>query len=150
MALALRIAAAFAALLALAPLIRVEPATAAAPTAGIYGAIASEPYDAEILASYRTAGTPVFVDFTAAWCVTCQFNKMTVLKSAEVAEVFAATGAILMVADWTVRDPEITEALEAFGASGVPLYVYYPPGKPAQILPPALSRKVVIDALAGS
>jgi len=150
MALALRIAAAFAALLALAPLIRVEPATAAAPTAGVYGAIPSEPYDAEVLAEYRAAGTPVFIDFTAAWCVTCQFNKITVLKSAEVADAFAATGTMLMVADWTVRDPEITEALEAFGASGVPLYVYYPPGKPAQILPPALSRKVVIDALAGS
>lgn len=150
-ALGVRGASALAALLAILPLMRIEPAAAvAASPQGAYGAIASEAYDAERLAAYRAEGTPVFVDFTAAWCVTCQFNKMTVLKSDEVADAFAASGSVLMVADWTVRDPAITEALQAFGASGVPLYVFYPEGEPAQILPPALSRKIVVSALSGA
>jgi thiol:disulfide interchange protein/DsbC/DsbD-like thiol-disulfide interchange protein len=148
MAFAVRIGAALAAVLALVPLMRLEPATAAPPQSAAYGAIQSAPYSASLLAEYRMAGTPVFIDFTADWCVTCQFNKMTVLKSAEVTDAFAASGTILMVADWTVRDPEITKALEGYGASGVPLYVYYPPGEPAQILPQPLTRKAVISALA--
>jgi len=107
----------------------------------------TEPYDPAALAAYRAAGTPVFVDFTADWCVTCQFNKLTVLNAPSVAKAFRKSGTVLMVADWTVRDPEITAALRAFGASGVPLYVFYPPEGDAVILPQMLSQKAVTRAL---
>lgn len=148
--LGVRAAAAVAVLLAVLPVLRIEPAVATETQPSAYGAVASEAYDPERLAAYRAEGTPVFIDFTAAWCVTCQFNKVTVLKSDDVAQAFADTGTVLMVADWTVRDPIITEALESYGASGVPLYVVYPANGPAQILPPALSRNIVVNALKGS
>ncbi len=151
-AIIVRAASALAALLAIAPLTRIEAisnanAASGAQTSGAYGAIATEPYSDETLARYRAAGTPVFIDFTAAWCVTCQFNKMTALKNKDVADAFKQTGTVFLVADWTVRDPEITNALQSYGASGVPLYVYYPPSGPAQILPQTLSRKIVVNAL---
>ncbi|MEO1136834.1 MAG: hypothetical protein AAFW68_09530, partial [Pseudomonadota bacterium] len=66
------------------------------------------------------------------------------------AEDFAAAGAVFMVADWTVRDPEVTAALERFGASGVPLYVAYPALGAPQILPQPLSKKAVLAAISGS
>lgn len=146
-ALVLRAASALVGLAALAPILRAEPVAAAPASSAAYGTIATEPYSEDRLAQYRASSTPVFVDFTAAWCVTCQFNKMTVLKQKEVADAFAQTGTVLMVADWTVRDPVITAALESFGASGVPLYVYYPSGGQPQILPQTLTRGVVVGAL---
>lgn len=149
-AIVIRVVSALAALLAIAPLTRIEARSASISTApGAYGSIATEAYDAEALANYRAAGTPVFIDFTADWCVTCQFNKMTVLKSAETAEVFQSAGAVLMVADWTVRDPKITEALASYGASGVPLYVVYPATGSAKILPPTLTKKNIREAFSG-
>lgn len=84
-ALILRIVSALAVVAALTPLTRIEAASSTSGEAGAYGAIETEPYSAEALADYRAAGTPVFIDFTAAWCVTCQFNKVTTLKSDDVA-----------------------------------------------------------------
>ena len=75
---------------------------------------------------------------------------MTVFSDASLAREFEAAGAVFMVADWTVRDPEITAALEAFGASGVPLYAYYPPSGAPQVLSLPLSRKAVSAALSGA
>ncbi|MHA7872313.1 MAG: thioredoxin family protein, partial [Hyphococcus sp.] len=148
-ALAARAASALALVFAVAPVMRIEATQAASTTAAsAYGATSAVPYDADRLAQYRADGAPVFIDFTAAWCVTCQFNKLTVLKSTAVEEAFAESGTVLMVADWTVRDPEITQALESYGASGVPLYVVYPAGGAnARILPLPLSKKDVVDAL---
>ena len=148
-ALILRIIAGLAVAAALAPLLHVEakPATASAESG--YGGLAAEPYDAAALAAYRAAGTPVFLDFTAAWCVTCQFNKMTVLSRGDVVRAFKETGTVLMVGDWTVRDPAITEALQSFGASGVPLYVFYPSQGDARQLPAALTAGAVIKAVKG-
>ena len=73
------------------------------------------------------AGRPVFVDFTAAWCVTCQYNKKTTLADAQLLADFANRQVVLMRADWTRRDPAITQALTALGRSGVPVYALYAP-----------------------
>jgi thiol:disulfide interchange protein DsbD len=147
--LILRGVSALAAVLALAPLFRIEAAPAAA-SVETYGAMTAEPYSDAALERYRAAGTPVFVDFTAAWCVTCQFDKATVFSDPSLARDFAAAGAVFMVADWTVRDPEITAALERFGASGVPLYVFYPEKGEPRVFSLPLGKDAVRRALSGA
>jgi thiol:disulfide interchange protein/DsbC/DsbD-like thiol-disulfide interchange protein len=94
------------------------------------------------------SGRPVFVDFTAAWCVTCQVNKRLVLNDADVRSAFAKRNVALVRADWTRRDPAITQALAALGRNGVPVYVLYRPGKPPLLLPEILKSSLVHDALA--
>ncbi len=84
-------------------------------------------------------GRPVFVDFTAAWCVTCQYNKKTTLANADVLADLQTKNLALLRADWTRRDPAITAALAALGRSGVPVYVFYRPGKPPVVLTEVLS-----------
>ncbi len=91
---------------------------------------------------------PVFVDFTAAWCVTCQVNKRLVLNDSRVREAFAQRGVELVRADWTRRDPDITKALAALGRQGVPVYVLYRPGKEPLLLPEILQKQIIYDALA--
>lgn len=86
------------------------------------------------LQTQLAAGRPVFVDFTAAWCVTCQYNKKTTLADAQVMADFAARQVVLMRADWTRRDPAITQALTALGRSGVPVYALYAPGRAPVLL----------------
>lgn len=129
--------------LAIAPLALARPAEAAAKE----GTIAFDPTD---IAARRAAGEPLLIDFTAAWCVTCQVNKLTVLSSPKVKAAFAASGVAFIVADWTNRDPEIEKALASFGANGVPLYVFYPAGGEAVILPQPLTERSVISALEGN
>jgi thiol:disulfide interchange protein len=77
---------------------------------------------------------PVFVDFTAAWCVTCQYNKKTTLSDRTVMQAFQAKQVQLLRADWTRRDPAITQALTDLGRSGVPVYVLYKPGRAPVVL----------------
>jgi thiol:disulfide interchange protein DsbD len=93
------------------------------------------------------SGRPVFVDFTAAWCVTCQYNKTTVLQDPEVLADLAARDVALLRADWTLRDPAITAALAALGRSGVPLYVLYTRNAAPRILSEILSRSELRAAL---
>jgi thiol:disulfide interchange protein/DsbC/DsbD-like thiol-disulfide interchange protein len=100
------------------------------------------------VADLGSAGRPVFIDFTAAWCVTCQVNKRLVLNNAEIHEAFARRGVELVRADWTRRDPVITQALAALGRQGVPVYVLYRPGKTPLVLPEILKKQIVFDALA--
>jgi len=101
------------------------------------------------LSELREAGRPVFVDFTAAWCLTCQVNERVVLDSSRVRERFEALGVTLLKADWTSRDPEITRALAGHGRSSVPFYVLYGTEKGAKpvYLPEILTAPVVLEAL---
>ena len=92
-------------------------------------------------------GRPVFVDFTAAWCVTCQINKQTTLNQPDVLSDFAAKQVRLMRADWTRRDPAISRALAELGRSGVPVYVLYAPNRAPQVLSELLSVAQVRQAL---
>ena len=92
-------------------------------------------------------GQPVFVDFTAAWCVTCQVNKQSTLRNAQVLQAFADRNVLLLQADWTRQDPAISKALNTLGRSGVPVYVLHVPGKPPQVLSELLSPDLVLRAL---
>jgi thiol:disulfide interchange protein DsbD len=104
-------------------------------------------YSEASLTAVRAKG-PVFVDFTAAWCVTCQVNKRTVLETEAVRAAFAASGITLVRADWTQRDEEITRALARLGRSGVPVYAMYPAGGAApELLPELLTRAAVLAAI---
>jgi thiol:disulfide interchange protein len=91
-------------------------------------------------------GHTVFVDFTAAWCLTCKFNEANVLESADVREAFQRHGIVKMKADWTNGDPVITKLLQQFGRPGVPLYVLYP-GKNAEpiVFPELLTKAMVLE-----
>ncbi|RYY70096.1 MAG: protein-disulfide reductase, partial [Comamonadaceae bacterium] len=93
-------------------------------------------------------GQPVFIDFTAAWCVTCQYNKKSTLADADLLAEFDRRKVAMLRADWTRRDPAITAALAALGRNGVPVYVLQAPGKPPVVLTEILGRDEVRAALA--
>jgi len=121
-------------------------AAAAAPAAP-GAALASEPWSPERVAALRAEGRPVFVDFTAAWCVTCQVNERAALAGKRTADAFARTGAVYLKADWTNRDDRIAKALAEQGRSGVPLYLVYGPTGAPQVLPQLLTEGIVAAAL---
>ena len=121
---------------------------AAAPAAHAESGSAWQPWSEQRVAELRAAGKPVFVDFTAAWCVTCQVNKRTTLSKAEVMADFASRGVVLLRADWTRRDAAISAELARLGRNGVPVYVLYGTGRAApQVLSEILSVSQVRDAL---
>jgi thiol:disulfide interchange protein len=120
-----------------APLPFVRPVEAApAPAAG---SLAAEPFSEARLAELRAAGTPVFLYFTADWCLTCKVNERAAIAQSEVVEAFRAHNVKVMVGDWTRGDPVIGRFLERHGRSGVPLYLYYGPGREADVLPQILT-----------
>ncbi len=102
----------------------------------------------ERLQAELAQGHSVFVDFTAAWCLTCKFNEKSVLESAAVREAFQRHGVVKLKADWTSGDPAITKLLQQFGRPGVPLYVLYP-GKSEEpiVFPELLTKSIILDKL---
>ncbi len=112
-------------------------------------AAAWQPWSADAVNRALAAGQPVFVDFTASWCLTCQVNERVALDQPEVMQAFTAHNVALFRANWTRQDPAITQALAALGRSGVPVYALYTPGRATpQLLPQVLTPGIVLDAVA--
>lgn len=107
-----------------------------------------ERFEPNRLARLRADGKPVFINMTAAWCVTCLVNERVALSPKSVQQAFAAAGVVQMKGDWTRQDPEISAFLQAQGRDGVPLYVFYPPGQRSPVvLPQLLTQATVLDAV---
>jgi thiol:disulfide interchange protein DsbD len=107
-----------------------------------------EPWSEAAVSRYQSQGTPVFVDFTAKWCLSCQVNERVALTKPEVMSAFADHHVALLKADWTQHDDAIAKELERLGRSGVPAYALYVPGEPSpRLLPEALTPGIVLDAI---
>ncbi len=108
-----------------------------------------EPFSPARLEELRNEGTPVLVDFTADWCITCKVNERVALNTEEVLAKARSGGIVLMMGDWTNSDPEITAVLNQFGRSGVPLYLMYPATANAdpEVLPQILTKNLVLEAM---
>jgi thiol:disulfide interchange protein DsbD len=147
------LAAAALAVVAALVLLKIPDATGAdaAPTGATATADGWQPFSQAKLDSLRAEGKPVFVDFTADWCITCKVNERVALSDPSVKSALADQGVVLLRGDWTKRDGAITRVLEANGRAGVPLYLFYAKGagdKPA-ILPQILTADTVLNALKG-
>ncbi len=103
------------------------------------------PYSAAALAEARASGKPVFIWFTADWCLTCKVNERVAIEREATKQAFDSAGVIAMRGDWTRRDAEISAYLAEHGAAGVPLYVWYAPGGEAEILPQVLTPERLVE-----
>jgi thiol:disulfide interchange protein len=126
-----------AALLLVSVLVLPNVQAAEGPAAG--GVIAARPFSEAALAEARAAGKPVFVWFTADWCLTCKVNESVAIEREATRDAFRKAGVVALEGDWTRRDPAITRFLTAHGAAGVPLYLWYPASGEAQQLPQVLT-----------
>jgi thiol:disulfide interchange protein len=107
-----------------------------------------QPWSPALVEQLRAQGVPVFIDFTARWCLSCQVNEQLALRNAGVERKLRELGVATLVADWTDRNDDIARALESYGRAGVPLYVFYRPGAAApELLPELLTPGIVIAAL---
>ena len=144
--------AAAAVLLAFGAALKLEdsPATAASaagPTSGV-NFDGWERYSRERLNQAVAAGKPVFVDFTAAWCITCLVNERVALETPASRRAFEQAGVVKLKGDWTNRDPEITSTLKELGRAGVPLYLFWAPGaQRPKILPQVLTESLILSEL---
>jgi thiol:disulfide interchange protein DsbD len=103
-----------------------------------------EAFSSARLSELRANGTPVFIDMTADWCITCKVNEKAVLHTEAFTQLLKQTGTVYLVGDWTNQDPEITAYLDQYKAPGVPLYVVYPPGNGmGRKLPQILSMEIM-------
>lgn len=118
------------------------PVAAASPAQSMQ----AEPYSAERLAFLRAEGKPVFVNMTAAWCITCLVNERTTLSTTAVQQAMRERGVVYMKGDWTNRDPAITAFLQSFQRDGLPFYAFYPAGKEPVVLPPVLTQSIVTES----
>ena len=130
---------------------RVTPALASKPSAPFtdrYG-LTWSPWSEAQVASLRAAGRPVFLDFTADWCLTCKVNERVTFADADVKKRLGDGNVALVRADWTARDSTIGKAVASFGRSGIPLYVLYPADvtKPGVVLPEVLTPSILLGAL---
>ncbi|MET4577635.1 thiol:disulfide interchange protein/DsbC/DsbD-like thiol-disulfide interchange protein [Ottowia thiooxydans] len=125
----------------------VKPMEEAPASASVSTGQRWQPWSHERVAQTLAAGQPVFVDFTAAWCVTCQYNKKTTLNNSDVLAAFDAAKVQTLRADWTRRDPVISAELQRLGRSGVPVYVLLAPGRDPVVLSEILSVADVKAAL---
>jgi thiol:disulfide interchange protein DsbD len=108
-----------------------------------------EPYTAQRLQDLRAKGEPVFINLTAAWCITCLVNERVALSQSSVSAAFKSAGITYLKGDWTNQDEQITRVLAQFGRSGVPLYAFYPKGLDVApvVLPQLLTPEIVLAAL---
>ena len=120
----------------------IAPSSSATPS----GRLASQPWSPSAVQAAQAEGRPVFVNFTADWCVTCKVNERTSLSSAATAAAFEAANAVYLVGDWTLRDDAIAAELERHGRSGVPLYLAYPAGGGAPVVLPQLLTEGAVTA----
>jgi DsbC/DsbD-like thiol-disulfide interchange protein/cytochrome c biogenesis protein CcdA len=123
------------------------PTESASPVVSESRILKSDGFSETRLAALRAEGKPVFVYFTADWCLTCKVNEAAVLEKAETAKLFADNGVTVLRGDFTRRDPVIARFLSQQGAAGVPLYLYYPKGGEAQTLPQILTPTVLRNVL---
>ena len=121
--------------------------TGGAGGGGRVGNAVWQPYSAAMVENYRAQGRPVFVDFTANWCLSCQVNERVVLDRSDIQKQLRDSGIVLVRADWTRHDDSIAQALSGLGRNGIPTYVIYMPGAPARILPEVLTPGIVFAAL---
>lgn len=121
------------------------PSTFKPVTASESGVIAAVPFSEAQLASARASGKPVFVWFTADWCLTCKVNEGVAIERSATRDAFQKAGVVAIQGDWTRRDPAITRFLTAHGAAGVPLYLWYAPGKDGEVLPQVLTPDSLIQ-----
>ena len=126
------------------PMLKIQQTTTVAAAGENY-----EVYSDARLAELRNSGTPVFVNMTASWCITCLVNERVVLSSDTVTQALADRNVTYLKGDWTNNDPVITEVLKRFQTSGVPLYLMYPANinLPAEVLPQILTEGIILNAL---
>jgi len=137
--------------LALAKIPGENGGSAVVPETASTGGAGWQPFSGARLAALRAEGRPVFIDFTADWCITCKVNERVALNDPAVKQAFDAAGVATLRGDWTLRDGEITRVLEANGRGGVPLYLYYPASKDAApvVLPQILTADAVVKTVRG-
>lgn len=145
---ALHIATAVFLLLVVPPLANLKTSSGPLDSAEASQAAAAVAWSPQNVDAIKGQGKPIFVDFTASWCITCQVNERTSLSTQAVKAAMARTNTIYMIADSTKYNPDVEQALSDFGRGGLPLYVVYPAdgGKPV-ILPQVLTPGIVITAL---